>query len=285
MPSGCQVFNLVCGDAEAVAKPLVAHPGVDMVSFTGSVEVGKAVMSAAATNLAKVNLELGGKSVNLMVPGTDPEKVAATALRQCWTNAGQICVSHSRLLVPRSEQEALCERLLAAAAAWTLGDPNEETTWVGPLATRGQFHKARDYMIGAEGEGAVCILGGSAAVDEEAPGNLIPPTIYRDVTPTMRIAQEETFAPILTVMPYDDLEEAVAIANQLPLGLSGSVWAPSHADAVILAKRLRTGQVFINGAPPNFAAPFGGYKQSGIGREYGRYGIEEYFELKSIHGY
>lgn len=278
------VFNLVCGDGEQVGAPLSTHPDVGLISFTGSVAVGKRIMVAAAGGVKRLVMELGGKSASIVLDDAVPDRIAATALRQCWINAGQVCVALSRLLVPRGQQARYEGALRRHASEWRLGKPEDLETSIGPLATRAQRDRVRRYMTGALEEGARLVYGGLDAPLPSTSGYYVAPTIFADVTPRMTIAREEIFGPVLTLMPYDSEEEAIAIANALPYGLSGAVWSDDSARALSVARRMRTGQVVINGAPQNLAAPFGGYRESGIGRENGGYGLEAYLEYKSIQG-
>jgi len=278
------VFNLVWGDGPGTGAALAGHPDVDMVSFTGSLGGGRAVAQVAAATVKKVALELGGKSATILLDDAPLDHAVATVLRQCFTNSGQICAAQTRLLVPHAqlaEVEALCRK---HAAAWTVGDPRDDTARVGPLANRRQFSGVQRHIEGALADGARVVIGGPGLPEGIAQGCFVRPTVLSDVRPDMAIAREEVFGPVLALLAYDDEDEAVAIANDSTLGLSGGVWSADPARALAVARRLRTGQVVLNGAPQNLAAPFGGYRQSGIGRENGRYGVEEFFELKAIQG-
>lgn len=276
------VFNMVFGGAEA-GEALVAHPEVDVISFTGSGGVGQKVAATAARGVKKVALELGGKSATILLDDADVDAAAAVLPALCFSNSGQVCVSQSRLLVPTDRLAEVEAALVRATSEWTIGSPTDEKARLGPVASRAAYDRVRRYIDGAVAEGARLVVGGSDAV-ESLPGFYVRPTIFSDVRPDMTIAREEVFGPVLAIMPYGDVEEAVAIANMLPLGLSGGVWSRDVARAASVARRMQTGQVAINGAPQNLATPFGGYKQSGYGRENGRYGVEEFLQYKAIHG-
>ncbi len=280
LPAG--VFNLVSGDAASVGEAIVTHPGVDMVSFTGSTNAGKKIAASAAASLKKVTLELGGKSANVILDDADFAKAIPTAVKQCYANNGQACAALSRLLVPRSKLAEVEKLVVEAVAGWTVGDPEDLDTKVGPMASPAQQKSVLGYIQKGIDEGARLLVGGTTP--PRSVGAYVEPTVFSDVTPTMTIAQEEIFGPVLAIMPYDDEADAVAQANSASYGLSGGVWSSSGERAVAMARQLRTGQVVINGEPLNLQAPFGGYGQSGLGREYGRYGLEEYFELKSLQG-
>jgi acyl-CoA reductase-like NAD-dependent aldehyde dehydrogenase len=282
LPPG--VFNLVWGDGPRTGAALAAHPDVDMVSFTGSVAGGRAVARAAADTVKKLALELGGKSATILLDDAPLADAVQTVLRQCFTNSGQICAAQTRLLVPRAklaEAEAWCVK---HAAGWTVGDPADPETRLGPVANQRQFETVQRHIETALAEGARLVAGGPGRPEGHARGYFVRPTVFSDVTPNMTLARDEVFGPVLAVMVYDDEDEAVAIANGTAYGLSGGVWSADPTHALGVARRLRTGQVIVNGAPQNLAAPFGGYRQSGIGRENGCYGVEEFFELKAIQG-
>lgn len=282
LPPG--VFNLVFGDGPSVGEPLVRHPDVDMVSFTGSVRAGRRVAQLAGESVKKVTLELGGKSAAILLPDADIEQATEVVLRQCFVNTGQVCSAQTRLLVPRPLLAEVERLLVAGATAWTVGDPMSPDTRLGPLVNRSQFDRVQEYLASALRQGARLILGGPGRPADHATGYFVEPTIFSDVSSSMTIAREEIFGPVLAVMPYDTLDEAIAIANDVPYGLSGGVWSGDLDAAKGVARRLRTGQVIINGAAQNLAAPFGGFGQSGVGRENGRFGVEEFFQLKAIQG-
>jgi acyl-CoA reductase-like NAD-dependent aldehyde dehydrogenase len=280
IPQG--VFNLLFGDGQ-LGKALVAHPLVNMVSFTGSTAVGKAVAATAAEGVKKVTLELGGKSASILLDESLLDNACAAILRLCFSNSGQICVAHSRFLVPRKLLDKVESRCVAALQDWVIGDPTQEATRLGPVATRRQYERVLHYIGQGIAAGATLIAGGPEPLSD-LKGYFVRPTIFSNVTADMTIAREEIFGPVLSIMPYDTVDEAVEIANGLPFGLSGGIWSVDKEAAIAVARRMRTGQVAVNGAPQNFATPFGGYGQSGYGRENGHYGIDEFLTYKAIHG-
>jgi acyl-CoA reductase-like NAD-dependent aldehyde dehydrogenase len=280
LPAG--VFNLVSGVGPVVGEAIAAHPDVDMVSFTGSTRAGKRVAELAAASVKKVALELGGKSANVILPDADLEKAVAAGVTNCYLNSGQTCTALTRMLVPR-DRLADAERIAAARAErYRVGDPLAEGTNLGPLISDTQRDRVRGYIETGIAEGAKLVTGGAEPPEGLDRGYFVRPTVFSEVTPDMTIAQEEIFGPVLSIIPYDTEDEAVEIANGTVYGLAGGVWSgdPAHAEQV--ARRLRTGQVDINGAMFNPLAPFGGYKQSGVGRENGRLGFEEFLETKSL---
>ena len=282
LPPG--VFNLVLGTGAEVGQTLASTPGVQMVSFTGSTRAGLQVAAAAAATLKKTALELGGKSANILLDDADLDRAIPAALGQCFVNAGQTCAALTRLLVPRHRLKEIEERLLAALAGWQPGDPASETTRMGPLASLAQQSRVRDAIRGGQAEGAKLLAGGAGPVPGLEHGAYVLPTIFSDVDNRMQIAQEEIFGPVLCLLAYGDEADAVRIANDSPYGLSGGVWSQDAARSRQVAAQLRTGQVVFNGAQLNVDAPFGGYRMSGLGREYGRFGLEEFFQIKSLQG-
>ena len=283
LPAG--VFNLVSGDGPTVGEAIAAHPGVDMVSFTGSTRAGRRVAQVAAETVKKVALELGGKSANVILDDLDDEtftKAVSAGVGKCYTNSGQTCSALTRMLVPRSRL-AQAEQIAAAAAAkFTVGSPFDEAAKLGPLASAAQRDRVQNYINVGIDEGAKVVAGGPGLPDGLDKGFFVRPTVFSDVRPEMRIAREEIFGPVLSIMPYDTVDDAVRIANDTDYGLSGGVWGSDIDKAKAVARRIRTGQIEINGGKFNPNAPFGGYKQSGIGREYGRHGFEEFLETKSM---
>jgi acyl-CoA reductase-like NAD-dependent aldehyde dehydrogenase len=280
LPKG--VFNLVTGVGPVVGEAIAEHPLVDMVSFTGSTRAGKRVMELASKSVKRVSLELGGKSANILTEDADLEKAVPTGVFACYLNSGQTCSALTRMLVPRSKL-AEVERLAASTAeTFTPGDPFADTTRLGPLVSEVQRDRVRDFIKKGIEEGATLVTGGAEQPDGLDKGFFIRPTVFSNVTNDMTIAREEIFGPVLSILPYDTEDEAVAIANDTPYGLAGGVWAGTQEHAIELAQRLRTGQVDVNGGSFNPLAPFGGYKQSGIGRELGKFGFEEFLEVKSI---
>jgi aldehyde dehydrogenase (NAD+) len=280
VPAG--VFNLVSGYGPVVGEAIAAHPGVDMVSFTGSTRAGRRVSEVAAATVKKVALELGGKSPNVILDDADLEKAVVNGIRKCYLNSGQTCSALTRMLVPRDKLPVV-EQIAAAAVAQTpVGEPFDESTALGPLVSDVQRDRVRAYIEKGIEEGARLVAGGPEPPEGLERGYYVRPTVFSDVTPDMTIAREEIFGPVLAIMPYDDEDDAIRIANDSDYGLAGGVYSASEERAKAVARRIRTGQVEINGAAFNPLAPFGGYKQSGHGRELGPYGIEEFLTLKSM---
>jgi aldehyde dehydrogenase (NAD+) len=283
LPAG--VFNLVTGYGPVVGEAMSAHPDIDMMSFTGSTRAGRRVAQVGAETVKKVALELGGKSANVLLDDLDDDafaKAVADGVGKCFLNSGQTCSALTRMLVPRDRLAAAEAVAGATAEAMVVGDPFAEGVQLGPLASAAQRDRVQDYIATGLDEGAKLVAGGPGAPEGLTEGFYVRPTVFSEVRPDMRIAQEEIFGPVLSILPYDDEEEAVRIANGVVYGLSGGVWSADPARAEQVARRLRTGQVEINGGAFNPNAPFGGYKQSGIGREYGRFGLEEFLEVKSM---
>ncbi len=280
VPAG--VFNLVTGVGPVVGEAIASHPLVDMVSFTGSTRAGKRVMELASATVKRVSLELGGKSANIICEDADLEKAVPAGVFACYLNSGQTCSALTRMLVPRSRLAEVEQLAAATAETFTTGDPFAETTRLGPLVSAVQRDRVRGYIEKGLAEGATLLTGGADAPEGCDRGFFVRPTVFSNVTNDMTIAREEIFGPVLSIIPYDTEEEAVQVANDTPYGLAGGVWAGSKERATEIAQRLRTGQVDVNGGSFNPLAPFGGYKQSGIGRELGKYGFEEFLEVKSI---
>ena len=280
LPAGA--FNLVTGYGPVVGEAIAAHPGVDMVSFTGSTRAGRRVSEVASGNVKRVSLELGGKSANVILDDADLKSAVSHGVSNCFLNSGQTCSAHTRMLVPRSQLEEV-ERIAATAAEkLTPGDPLEQGSRLGPLVSDAQRERVRDYIRKGEEEGAKLIAGGPEPPEGLDRGYFVRPTVFSEVEPEMTIAQEEIFGPVLSIIPYDDEDKAAEIANGTIYGLDGGVWSADPERAKAFARRMRTGQVQVNGATFNPLAPFGGYKQSGHGRELGRFGLEEFLETKSI---
>jgi aldehyde dehydrogenase (NAD+) len=280
LPAG--VFNLVTGVGPVVGEAIAAHPKVDMVSFTGSTRAGKRVMELAADSIKRVSLELGGKSANILLDDADFEQAVPAGVFGCYMNSGQTCSALTRMLVPRDKLAQVEELAAGAAAGFAPGDPFEEGKLLGPLVSAVQRDRVRGYINKGIEEGAKLVAGGADAPEGLDKGFFVQPTVFSEVTRTMTIANEEIFGPVLSIIPYDTEEEAIAIANDTPYGLAGAVSSGDPARAEKVARQLRTGQVDINGGAFNPSAPFGGYKQSGIGRERGRYGLEEFVETKAM---
>ena len=280
VPAG--VFNLVTGTGPVVGEAIVSHPQVDMVSFTGSTRAGRRVSELAAGAVKPVAMELGGKSPNVILADADLSEAVADGVGKCFLNSGQTCSALTRMLVPR-EKLAEAEGIAAAAAEhFTPGDPFEKGTRLGPLVSETQRERVRGYIEKGQAEGAKLVTGGAEPPEGLERGYFVRPTVFSEVESSMTIAQEEIFGPVLAIMPYEDEDDAVRIANDSQYGLAGGVWSGEEEHAKAVARRIRTGQVEINGGAFNPLAPFGGYKQSGHGRELGRFGIEEFLQVKSM---
>ncbi|MCW2666519.1 MAG: aldehyde dehydrogenase [Frankiales bacterium] len=278
LPAG--VFNMVSGQGVPVGEAIARHADVDMVSFTGSTRAGTRVAELAAASVKRVALELGGKSANVILDDADLEKAVTDGVGKCYLNSGQTCSALTRMLVPAAKLEQAEQIAAAVAAGYSIGDPTSPSTVLGPLVNAAQLERVRGYIQTGIDEGAKLITGGLESGQEK--GYFVAPTVFSGVTPDMTIAREEIFGPVLVIMPYTDEDDAVRIANDTEYGLAGGVWSGDADHALKVAKRLRTGQVEINGGAFNPAAPFGGYKKSGVGREGGTYGLEEFLETKAI---
>ncbi len=279
------VFNLVNGDGVTVGEAISSHPDIAMVSFTGSTRAGIAVATAAAPTVKRVTQELGGKSANIILEGTHLENAVKQGVQECFRNSGQSCNAPTRMLVPRVRMAQAIIVAKQSAENTKVGDPFQEGTSLGPLASKAQFEKVQRLIRTGIEEGANLITGGLGRPENLKVGFFVKPTVFADVRHDMTIAREEIFGPVLCMMAYEDEDDAVRIANDTPYGLSGFVSAENIDDARRVAKRIRAGNVHINGARVDFAGSFGGYKQSGNGREWGEAGLEEFLELKSIFGY
>ncbi|GAB2972394.1 aldehyde dehydrogenase family protein [Saccharothrix stipae] len=278
LPEG--VFSLVHGTGPVVGEALAGHPMVDMVSFTGSTRAGRRVAALAAETVKRVALELGGKSANVVLPDADLTRAVKIGVANAFMNNGQACSAWTRLLVPAERHDEALEIAVAAAAKYEPGDPALPATRIGPAVSAAQRDRVVGYVRRGVEEGAKLALGGPERPLDR--GFHVAPTVFGDVRPDMAIAQEEIFGPVLSVMPYADEDDAVRIANSTIYGLGGAVFSADTDRALAVAKRLRTGQVDINGAAFNTSAPFGGYRQSGNGREFGRFGLDEFTEVKSV---
>jgi len=280
LPAG--VFNLVTGTGAVVGEAIARHPGVDMVSFTGSTRAGKRVAELASRRVARVSLELGGKSANVILEDADLPRAVSDGVGKAFLNSGQTCSALTRMLVPRTRLAEAEEVARRTAASFTPGDPFAEGSRLGPLASQAQWDRVQGYIATGLEEGATLVAGGPGKPDGLTRGYFVKPTVFSGVRTDMTIAQEEIFGPVLSILPYDTEEEAVRIANDSMYGLAGGVWAGTEEHAIEVARQIRTGQVEINGGAFNPAAPFGGFKQSGIGRELGPHGLEEFLEVKSL---
>jgi acyl-CoA reductase-like NAD-dependent aldehyde dehydrogenase len=279
LPAG--VLNVVNGEGPVVGEAIIKHPGVDMVSFTGSLRAGRRVAALAGDQIKKVTLELGGKSAFVVLDDAPFDKAIPAGVNNCMQNSGQTCSAWTRMIVPRARQAEAIELAKAQLAKLTVGDPFDSKTRLGPLSSKHQQNTVLSYIEKGKQEGAEVVAGGGRPANLEK-GYYVEPTIFANVDNKMTIAQEEIFGPVLSVIPYDSEDEAVQIANDSIYGLAGGVWAGTPDRALSVAKRLRTGQVDINGGRFNVLAPFGGYKKSGIGRELGPHAIEEFLQFKAI---
>jgi aldehyde dehydrogenase (NAD+) len=281
LPKG--VLNIVTGYGAAAGEALVKHPGVDMISFTGSTRAGKRISELAAQSVKRVALELGGKSASLILDDADLATAVKGTVNGCYLNSGQTCTALTRMLVPQSKYEEAAKIAAELAKGFTVGDPLAETTRLGPLTSKAQLERVRGYIRKGMDEGAELVAGGVEPPEGvPAGGYYVRPTVFGKVRNDMTIAQEEIFGPVLSIIPYKDEEDAIRIANDTMYGLAGAVWSKDEARAQRVARRIRAGQVDVNGGAFNMNAPFGGFKQSGHGREAGVYGLEEFLEYKSL---
>ena len=283
VPKG--VFNLVNGDGPTVGAAIASHPGIDMVSFTGSTRAGVQVAVNAAPSVKRVAQELGGKSANIILDDANLAAAVAAGVTACFINSGQSCNAPTRMLVPASRHAEAVAVAKQAAEGVKVGDPFQDGNLIGPVVSKVQFEKIQGLIQKGIDEGATLVTGGVGRPKGLASGYYVQPTVFANVKNTMTIAREEIFGPVLSILPYHDEEDAIAIANDTPYGLSGYVQSGSLEHARKVAARLRTGNVHLNGAQASFDAPFGGYKQSGNGREWGREGFEEFLETKAMIGY
>src|SRR5262245_24143369 len=281
LPKG--VFNLVTGYGPAVGEALVKHPDADIISFTGSTRAGKRISELASQSIKRVALELGGKSASVILDDADLPSAVKSTVNGCYLNSGQTCTALTRMLVPDSLYDQAKTIAAEVAKGFTVGDPLQESSKLGPLSSQAQLERVRKYIEKGIAEGAELVAGGPERPEGvPAGGYYVRPTVFGKVKNSMTIAQEEIFGPVLSIIPYKDEEEAVRIANDTVYGLAGAVWSKDEARAQRVARRIRAGQVDVNGGAFNMNAPFGGFKQSGHGREAGRYGLEEFLEYKSL---
>lgn len=280
LPDG--VLNVVVGTGPIVGEALVTHALVDMVTITGSVGAGKRVMELASRSVKRVALELGGKSPNIIFADADIERAVNDGVDDCLRSAGQVCAGLTRMIVPAALMDRVSEIAKARAESYVIGDPADEKTTLGPVANADQFERVRNYIRLGISEGATTVTGGEDLPETVERGYFIRPTVFSGVNNKMRIAQEEIFGPVLSIIPFDTDEEAIEIANDTSYGLGAAVWSGDADRAREVAGRLRAGRVRVNGGPVNRRAPHGGFKQSGVGREGGRFGIEEFLDLKAI---
>ncbi|QFR33478.1 aldehyde dehydrogenase family protein [Ancylobacter sp. TS-1] len=283
VPAG--VFNLVNGDGPTVGQRLANHPEIDMVSFTGSTRAGIAVAKAAADTVKRVSQELGGKSPNIILDDADFERAVTNGVANCFSNSGQSCNAPTRLLVPAARYEEALAHARRVAEATVVGAPEDPSTVIGPVVSAVQFDKIQRLIEAGIAEGARLVAGGPGRPEGLAAGYYVRPTVFAGVTNDMSVAREEIFGPVVAILAYEDEEEAIAIANDTVYGLAAYVSSSDRERARRVARRLRAGTVHINDAPEDVAVPFGGYKQSGNGRECGRYGFDEYLEVKAMLGY
>jgi aldehyde dehydrogenase (NAD+) len=282
VPKG--VFNLINGDGPSVGAPLSSHPGIDMVSFTGSTRAGTEVARNAAASVKRVHQELGGKSPNVLLDDADFERAVKRSVLHVFQNSGQSCNAPTRMLVPAAklaEVEAIAQRITEGVV---VGDPASEETTVGPLVSKTQFDRVERYIEKGIAEGAKLVTGGAGRPDGLTKGYYVRPTIFSNVRNDMTIAREEIFGPVLCILPYENEEQAIEIANDTPYGLAAYVWSQDNARARRVGSRIRAGQVALNGASGDMQTPFGGFKMSGNGREYGEFGLRDFLEVKAVIG-
>ena len=283
LPAG--VFNLVVGDGPVVGEAMASHPEVDMVSITGSTRAGAAVAVAAAPTIKRVGQELGGKSANIILDDANFDKAVKGGVRSAMFNSGQACNGPTRMLIPRKHQKEIEEIVVKTVAGVVVGDPSDESTYMGPIANKAQYERVLAFIERGIGEGAELLVGGAGKPEGLETGYYVQPTVFTNVTNDMLTAREEAFGPVLSLIPYDTDDEAVAIANDNPYGLSSYVQSGDLEHAKQVGRRIRAGHVELNGARWDQGAPFGGYRMSGNGREHGTWGMEEYLETKAMLGY
>ncbi|GAK04506.1 LOW QUALITY PROTEIN: aldehyde dehydrogenase [Geomicrobium sp. JCM 19037] len=282
VPKG--VFNLVNGSGETVGDAISSHPDIDFVSFTGSGAVGQKISENAAKTVKRVHLNLGGKSPLIVLDDYDVKKAAKIAVSNVLANSGQVCTAATRTLVSKAKHDEFVEAVKEVLPKFPVGDPRDENTFYGPLVAEKQYDRVQDYIKKGEEEGATLLAGGTGKPEGLEKGYYVKPTVFTNVNNDMVIAREEIFGPVMSIITYDDLEDAIRIANDTIYGLAGYVVGDDPKTVEYVASSIRAGRISINTPPADFSAPFGGYKQSGIGREWGDYGIEEYLEIKSVVG-
>lgn len=280
LPAG--VFNLVSGYGPVVGEVLATSPDVDMVSLTGSTRAGRRVSELAAATVKKVHLELGGKSPNVVLDDADFAQVIGKGVFACYLNSGQTCTAHTRMIVPKDKMDEVAEMAKAAAESFPLGAADDPSNLLGPLVSEAQWNRVQDYIRKGIEEGAELVTGGLGRPEGIEKGYFVKPTVFKNVDNSMTIAQEEIFGPVLSIIGYEDEDDAVRIANDTVYGLAAGVWSADQERAKRVARRIKAGQVDVNGGAFNPIAPFGGYKQSGNGRELGKFGIEEFLQVKSL---
>lgn len=282
--AGCPpgVFNLVNGTGADVGAPMAGHPAFDMISFTGSTRAGIAVSQAAAPTVKRVALELGGKSPNIVFADADLERAVRYSLENCFSNSGQSCDAPTRLLVERGVYDAVLEQATAVANSISVGPTDKEGDHLGPVVSRLQFDRIQGHIEKGIAEGTRLLAGGPGRPEGFEAGYYVRPTLFADATNDMHVAREEIFGPVLVILPFETEEEAIRIANETPYGLAAYIQTGDEARALRVARRLRAGSIYINGQSPDYDVPFGGYKQSGNGREYGVYGLHDYLETKAV---
>ena len=283
VPKG--VFNLVNGDGPTVGEAMSAHPKIDMMSFTGSTRAGVAVAKGSADTVKRVHQELGGKSANIILDDADFSKAVSKGTAHMFNNTGQSCNAPSRMLVPAARQDEAKEAAKAVAEGIVIGDPSDESTNMGPVVSDVQFNKIQGLIEKGIEEGAEVVVGGPGKPEGLNQGYFVKPTVFANVSNDMTIAREEIFGPVLCIIPYQDEDDAIKIANDTPYGLSGYVSSEDPERALNVARKIRSGNVHINNKPTGIDAPFGGFKQSGNGREWGEFGFEEFLEIKAVMGY
>ncbi|WP_257348259.1 aldehyde dehydrogenase family protein [Pseudalkalibacillus decolorationis] len=282
LPKG--VFNLVNGSGEIVGNGISSHPDIDFVSFTGSGAVGQKISENAAKTVKRVALELGGKSPLIVLDDYDVKKAAKMAVANVLTNSGQVCTAATRTLIPKSKKDEFVKAVKEVLPQFPVGDPRDEKTYYGPLVSEKQYDRVQEYIKKGQSEGATLVAGGTGKPEGLEKGYYVKPTVFADVKNDMIIAQEEIFGPVMSILTYENLDEAIEIANDTIYGLAGYVIGEDEVTVDRVASSIRAGRITVNQAPADFSAPFGGYKQSGFGREWGDYGIEEYLEIKAVVG-